>query len=81
MKTLVQGFDTAAQDLSRESEALPLSHCALRVYQISVAPFLLGWNQYFSQVCSLLVTQPAGFYLPCLMCVTAIGLPFDFVPA
>ena len=35
MKTLVQGFNTAAQNsnpgpLSRESEPLPLSHCALR---------------------------------------------------
>ena len=34
MKKLAQGFNTAAQDLnpgsrSRESEALPLSHCAL----------------------------------------------------
>ena len=37
VKQLVQGFNTAAQDsnlgpLSRESEVLPLSHCALRVY-------------------------------------------------
>ena len=35
MKKRAQGFNTAAQDLnpgsrSRESEALPLSHCALR---------------------------------------------------
>ena len=34
VKTLAQGFNTAAQDSnpgsrSRESEALPLSHCAL----------------------------------------------------
>ena len=36
MKKLAQGFNTAAQDLnpgsrSRESEALPLSHCALQM--------------------------------------------------
>ena len=36
MEKLAQGFNTAAQDsipgsLSRESEALPLSHCALQL--------------------------------------------------
>ena len=36
MKKLAQGFNTAAQDSnpgsrSRESEALPLSHCALPI--------------------------------------------------
>ena len=38
MKKLAQGFNTAAQDsnpgsLSRESEALPMSHCARRRYE------------------------------------------------
>ena len=36
VETLFQGFDTAAQDSnpgsrSQESEALPLSHCALQM--------------------------------------------------
>ena len=44
VKTLVQGFNTAAQDSNpgsrnRESEALPLSHCALlTVPHSSIAP-------------------------------------------
>ena len=38
MKNLAQGFNTAAQDsnpdsLSRKSEALPRSHCALHAIQ------------------------------------------------
>ena len=42
MKKLAQGFNTAAQDLnpgcrSRESETLPLSHCALQIYQVQFA--------------------------------------------
>ena len=42
MKKLAEGFNTAAQDsnpgsLSRESEALPLSHCALQSTQSHVA--------------------------------------------
>ena len=37
VKKLAQGFNTAAQDsnpgsLRRESEALPLSHCAIQIY-------------------------------------------------
>ena len=39
VKTIVQGFNTAAQDsnpdpLSRESEALPLSHGALPLFML-----------------------------------------------
>ena len=41
MKTLAEGFNTAAQDSnvgsrSRESEALPLSHCALHMHLICI---------------------------------------------
>ena len=41
MKTLAHGFNTAAQDSnpgsrSRESEALPLSHCALHYIYIYI---------------------------------------------
>ena len=51
VKKLAQGFNTAAQDSnpgsrSRESEALPLSHCALR----SLAPVLTNLPQ--SKACS-----------------------------
>ena len=42
VKKLAQGFNTAAQDLkpgshSRESEALPLSHCAPRSYPLATS--------------------------------------------
>ena len=54
MKKLAQGFNTAAQDsnlgpLSRESEALPLSHCSLVLVKIGEPPVLSGiilYNQY-----------------------------------
>ena len=44
VKKLAQEFNTAAQDsipgsLSRESEALPLSHCALHTENISLILF------------------------------------------
>ena len=43
MKKLAQGFNTAAQDSnpgsrSRESEALPLSHCALLNCNMELIP-------------------------------------------
>ena len=42
VKKLAQGFNTAAQDsnpgpYSRESEALPLSHCALQTFLLQVS--------------------------------------------
>ena len=44
MNKLAQGFNTAAQDSnpgsrSRESEALPLSHCALQIWAGNVNMF------------------------------------------
>ena len=37
VKKLAQGFNTAAKNSSRESEALPLSHCALTTIHMSTS--------------------------------------------
>ena len=53
MKKLAQGFNTAAQDsnpgsLSRESEALPLSHCALTSGSGDITSCVPKWHVVFA---------------------------------
>ena len=78
MKTLAQGFNTAAQDSnpgsrSRESKALPLSHCALHfrlpVYSKTILFYLAAklsfsvreWDQH---TCSIFICPYLSSYIP-----------------
>ena len=86
MKKLAQGFNTAAQDSnpgsrSRESEALPLSHCALHfrlpVFSETIL-FHLAAKRSFSarewdyHTCSILLCPYLSSYIPVFHNVLAI---------
>ena len=73
VKQLAQGFNTAAQDSnpgylsSRQSEALPLSHCALRFTEFS-------WN--YLVICDICVPRSRRVRVQSILLSVDVGATF-----